>query len=525
MEIGAHQVPFTGVREQTPLVHYNDTYQSATRAHDLESDCILVVGAARNATSDQGLMLDVCACGISGTVLQSCQRWQHTEHNGSGTWNVAVRSALPKDPSSGGAAQILLKGREGLLHMSYRAGSAEHLNHDTSWRKLEEILRVFSLPGCFLRILTASRVQLNSKDLVRLGTHYDLHVDGIAEQLSGSSLHSPLSKPFSVQEALRGITPEQDTLHLPGVTSTAVEDFVAFLYTSQLPWDRPAFEDDLEKRVCELCNAAVVSETPSLELCCRGWLVASGQIQNHELWELKSIEDFEMESWSSCKVAAGSIVGRGLPGAVLQDDVATLLDEVRDSNSMPLEDKVTVILGKRCCSGSTSTPRLEAHRCILAACSGFFSAALSSNFLERDGLIHLGFVEEHLLCGDESDVEVARIAFRALIRYLYTGQLDVEVPSAVDLLALLRGNFLQLEGPLDKACEACKQMALSATLQDLAGVARRAAELGLEDIAEAALHRLADSMCDQDACQAGTIRNAAAKLSHSLLVELVACLA
>ena len=70
------------------------------------------------------------------------------------------------------------------------------------------------------------------------------------------------------------------------------------------------------------------------------------------------------------------------------------------------------------------------------------------------------------------------------------------------------GNFLQLEGPLDKACEACKQMALSATLQaghffgsgssfachfhhalqqDLAGVARRAAELGLEDIAEATL--------------------------------------
>ena len=40
------------------------------------------------------------------------------KHRGSGTWNVAVRSALPKDPSSGGAAQILLKGREGLLHMS-----------------------------------------------------------------------------------------------------------------------------------------------------------------------------------------------------------------------------------------------------------------------------------------------------------------------------------------------------------------------------------------------------------------------
>ena len=310
----------------------------------------------------------------------------------------------------------------------------------------------------------------------------------------------------------------QETWHLAGVTCAALEDLVAFLYTSRLPWDwDPGAESDcLQQRVLELCHAAAVAEIAALECCCSAWLVAT-EIRKPSELKSKALA----ESWSSSNVAAGSVVGQGLPGAVLEDDVATLLEEGNDPSSFK-EDKVTLVLSRR--SDDAQAPRVEAHRCILGACSGFFAAAMSSEFVERQGVVHLGFVEEQGLQGFGADLELARSAFRSLLRFLYTGRLDVSAALAADLLALLRGNFLQLDSQhLGAACEACEAAALgAATLQDLAGVVRRAADLCLDDLAGAALERLKDGISQGDQA---SVREAASKLSHTLLVELVSLMA
>ena len=189
----AYRVPFAGVREGTPLdtflgwtVHYNEVYRAATRAQDLESigeESIIVAGGGAD-------------------IAEGPRRL---------SWH--------------------LDGQGG-----YRAGWMEHLNHDTSWRKLVLKRDRPSLISCGLHRLW----QLPAEEMAAYGSCVRLHGDGSESQLVHSSILRCRSP------ALCSFVTEQRTLHLPGITGTGLEDLVAFLYTAQLPWDRtgPDAEDE-----------------------------------------------------------------------------------------------------------------------------------------------------------------------------------------------------------------------------------------------------------------------------------------
>ena len=247
----AYRVPFAGVREGTPLdtflgwtVHYNEVYRAATRAQDLESigeESIIVAGAAHVADGPS-MVLDTCACGNSKAVLQNCQRWQQTEHNGL-IWYLERGRAFgfaEEAIQRRGGADIAEGPRRLSWHLDgqggYRAGWMEHLNHDTSWRKLVLKRDRPSLISCGLHRLW----QLPAEEMAAYGSCVRLHGDGSESQLVHSSILRCRSP------ALCSFVTEQRTLHLPGITGTGLEDLVAFLYTAQLPWDRtgPDAEDE-----------------------------------------------------------------------------------------------------------------------------------------------------------------------------------------------------------------------------------------------------------------------------------------
>eukprot|EP00434_Breviolum_minutum_P044724 symbB.v1.2.039986.t1/scaffold6918.1/size14605/2 len=87
---------------------------------------------------------------------------------------------------------------------------------------------------------------------------------------------------------------------------------------------------------------------------------------------------------------------------------------------------------------------------------------------------------------------------------------------AVDLLALLQGDFLQITGvePLAAACEAA---ALDVSLEDIAEVITRAHLVGFTDLAKELLLRMAAMLNDAKAA-----RDACALMPQELLVELLA---
>lgn len=71
--------------------------------------------------------------------------------------------------------------------------------------------------------------------------------------------------------------------------------------------------------------------------------------------------------------------------------------------------------------------KLQGAHVLLLTRSAFFARALSSNFLEqRQRTVHLGIVEDLGLWRPGEDASYVQGAFRALLRYFYTGHVEVE---------------------------------------------------------------------------------------------------
>ncbi|CAK9066576.1 BTB domain-containing protein, partial [Durusdinium trenchii] len=134
----------------------------------------------------------------------------------------------------------------------------------------------------------------------------------------------------------------------------------------------------------------------------------------------------------------------------------------------------------------------RAHALLLCTRSGFFARALSAGFIEQERrVVHLGIVEELGLWRPGEDPSYVLGAFHALVRYFYTGRHEVEARFALDLLALLEGDFLQLESTTEALSATCEAAALAAPLEEIGVVAARAHHLGFLDLAEDSLRRMA----------------------------------
>eukprot|EP00435_Cladocopium_sp_Y103_P020022 s541_g4.t2 len=430
-------LPFRGVLENLPTdlligwtVHYHDAYSAPTRAQDLASlpQGSNVVVAATNADSDDaGISLDVSACGKSDAVTAICARWQTTAHNGvlwylepGKAFGFADRSELRTDRRRGADTA------EGQLRISwhldghggYRAGSLECLNHDNSWRKL-----------VFRRDIGPSSTWLLPSAPGWEGPGDPGTVFGANITLRGSDgsqvLHSCLLRCRC--PALHRRIGADAEVDIPGASARTLRDLAAYIYGALLPWEHSETRlepKELLPRVLELMDAAKFLELDALQRICAAWCKLASKA---EALPTPCVADLlRMDG-----LAQGMVVGSGLPGAVLEDDLARLLEELEDASYM--EDKVTVILGR---SDNEEAASCSAHGLVLCARSAFFATAFvastdantAGHFVECGRRsVQLGIVEELGLWRPGDDSTYVSGAFRALLYHIYTGRCRVEV--------------------------------------------------------------------------------------------------
>ncbi|CAL1174176.1 unnamed protein product [Cladocopium goreaui] len=425
-------LPFRGVLENLPTdlligwtVHYHDAYSAPTRAQDLVSlpqgNNVLV--AATNADSDDaGLNLDVSACGKSDAVTTLCARWQTTAHNGvlwylepGKAFGFADRSELRTDRRRGADTA------EGQLRVSwhldghggYRAGSLECLNHDNSWRKL--VFRRDIGPSATWLLPSAPGWEGAGDPGIVFGANITLRgSDGSCQVLHSCLLRCRCS-------ALHRRIGADAEVDIPGASARSLRDLAAYIYGALLPWEYSARLEpkELLPRVLELMDAAKFMELDALQRICAAWCKLAAKADALPL--SCGADPVRMDG-----LAQGMVVGSGLPGAVLEDDMARLLEELEDASYM--EDKVTVILAR---SDHQEAASCSAHGLVLCARSAFFAAAMASadgRFVERGRRrVQLGIVEDLGLWRPGEDSSYVSGAFRALLHHIYTGRRQVEV--------------------------------------------------------------------------------------------------
>eukprot|EP00438_Fugacium_kawagutii_P026744 Skav205690 [mRNA] locus=scaffold2655:165004:166218:- [translate_table: standard] len=304
---------------------------------------------------------------------------------------------------------------------------------------------------------------------------------------------------------------EADAVDVPGVSARTLKDLAAYIYGTLLPWESEGHVEpkNLLSRVLELQEAARFIELEPLQRICVAWCQLAGKAATLPAPNA----EWKVDGWQMEKLAQGMVFGSGLPGAVLEEDLAKLLEELDDDADM--EDKITVILGR---SDKEQAASCRAHSLVLCARSAFFATALdSSTFVERGRRqVHLGIVEDLGLWRPGEDVTYVEGAFRALLRHVYTGRSKIEARFAVDLLALLQGDFLQLWGIEELAAD-CEAAALDASLEEITEVITRANAVGFRDLTKELLQRLAALLHTGKA-----VRDCCTSMPQEVLVELLA---
>ncbi|CAE8590396.1 unnamed protein product, partial [Polarella glacialis] len=520
-------------------------------------------GDGRTAQSCRGLA--VAASGWRDLALAHTARCQAATRHNDAQWYLdpgrAFGFAASEDAIERrrGGADVGSGGERLSWHLDgnggYRAGWTECLNSDSSWRKL--VLRrspsQLSLDLQQLLVTTA-----HTPDASALGSLVELIPSGSAD--ASARVHSCILRCRSPAffhrlwgasaegspDVLTGgsLCPASQVLH--GTTETSLSDLVTFFYSGQLPWeagDAAEVEDahsgqllreDLWARVQNLASAAQSAEVLPLLRLCRAWLEVSSLVKGREGGS---------DILGAATFDAGAILGQGMPGVILEDDVGSLLGELNQHDqsghqALP-SDLVRVVLG-RCRAGEEGqgpgAAEVDAHRVILAARSGFFRALLGCSWSseQSSGVVHLGFVEDLGLWRPGESCEPLAAAFAALLRFLYTCRTDHVKPTlAVDLLAILTGNFLQIadSAVLERACQ---DAIFSPDLSpgDAVQVASRSLALGFAEPCQAAMARLAAGLgctaaaADSPRSAAGiSARALASSLPRELLLDLVGQLA
>mmetsp|Transcript_93078 Transcript_93078/g.300853 ORF Transcript_93078/g.300853 Transcript_93078/m.300853 type:complete len:280 (+) Transcript_93078:782-1621(+) len=245
----------------------------------------------------------------------------------------------------------------------------------------------------------------------------------------------------------------------------------------------------------------------------------------------------------------GAVFGRGTAGAILEDDLSALLSSFLTSaleaplvGTLPTPDCVVSLARENTCHCSAVTDmnsaakvvetcecgvaRVPAHRLLLASRCGFFDASLRFGLGEQRSLvIHLGIVEDLGVWRPGEDPRPGMEAFRSLLRFLYTSQTEhVKAEHALDVLALLANDFLQLPDALllQRACE--EALTGEMGLDTAAAVASRAHQLEHPEAEALAVDSLA-AVLMKSPQPAGAVRRAAAGLPRAAAAELMERLA
>jgi len=319
--------------------------------------------------------------------------------------------------------------------------------------------------------------------------------------------------------------------HLDEVPHSALQDLALFLYCERLPWDEvEAVEISRQvmvQRVNDLVAAAAKADVDPLARICTAWLALNGTHSGPGAATSADQEALALPGGSWELVRTGSILGQGLPGVVLADDIAKLVGSLDGVRLPCVSPDCVLVLGRGPPPGGqqelvlSDAARMPAHQAVLAARSGFFRAALMHGMSERSsGVVHLGVVEELGLWrpGESSSPVVA--AFAALLLFLYSDRTDhVLATHAVDLLLLLQDDFLQMPEATALYCACEAALSDDLTIETAAYVARRAHSLRHSEVKVAALGSLARKLCCNQ--PPGTARQVVADFPRELLVDLV----